>query len=86
MTPFSNVAQAEVFLTVINKSQVYGMKARSMTGIEVVLHILHPSEPKLVDAANFVNRDVLVLHDVALRLPEVKHAMEEVQIVTPMVQ
>jgi len=73
MTPFANIAQAEVFLIFIDKAQVFGMKVRSVTGIEVVFH-MHPREPKLVDTIHFINRDVLALRDVSFRFPEIKQA------------
>lgn len=74
MAPYTGVGIAELFFVYLDKSTpVFGMKIRSKTGIEKVLH-LHPGEPKMVDEDFFQNRDVLVLRELVFQLPEANRA------------
>jgi len=58
--PIHQVPSAALFLTFIDGAQMYGMKIKTKTGLDAVLH-LAGGELRVVDEDHFVNRDVFVL-------------------------
>jgi hypothetical protein len=77
MTGFQKIDYGQLFLTFLDKdTKVVGMKAKTWTGIDVVFH-LHDGAPRIVAPNLFLNRDVLALEDVAIRLPNVALAKGE---------
>jgi hypothetical protein len=73
MTRFAEVPRAALFLTFVNGAHMYGMKIKTKTGLDAVLH-LAGGEPKLVDEDHFVNRDVFVLESPTFQFPEFAQA------------
>jgi hypothetical protein len=75
MTAFPEVKQSELFLTFLDaKTRVVGMKIKTATGYDAVLH-LHEGSPKLVADTLFVNRDLFLLSNVEFRFPNIGQAM-----------
>lgn len=74
MTEFPKVAHGDLFMTFIDKMQVFGMRIK-LDSSNAVAH-LNGGQPKVVDEAHFVNRDVLVLRDVSFRFPEMSTAKD----------
>jgi hypothetical protein len=72
MTEFPKVAQGDLFMTFVDKTQMFGMKIM-LDKKTAVLH-LNGGQPKVVDEIHYTNRDVLVLKNVAFRFPEIKKA------------
>jgi hypothetical protein len=56
----------------MDNAQIFGMKIK-LNQASAVLH-LNGGKPKVVDEIHFVNRDVLVLKEVAFQFPEFKTA------------
>lgn len=73
MKQFTKVPQAALFLTFIDSAHMYGMKVKTKTGLDAVLH-LAGGEPKIVDEDHFVNRDVFVLEDAEFQFPLIAYA------------
>jgi hypothetical protein len=72
MKQFGAVPSAVLFLTFIDGAQMFGMKIKTKTGLDAVLH-LAGGEPKIVDEDHFANRDVLVLEEPEFQFPAVAY-------------
>jgi len=68
MIQFTKVPSAALFLTFIDGAQMYGMKIKTKTGLDAVLH-LAGGELRVVDEDHFVNRDVFVLDSPKFQFP-----------------
>ena len=68
MTRFDKVPSAALFLTFIDGAHMYGMKIKTKTGLDAVLH-LAGGELRVVDEGHFVNRDVFVLDSPKFQFP-----------------
>jgi hypothetical protein len=73
MTQFTKVPRAALFLTFIDGAQMYGMKIKTKTGLDAVLH-LAGGDPKVVDEDHFANRDVFVLESPKFQFPKLAEA------------
>jgi hypothetical protein len=71
MTEFQKMEQGQLFLTFLDRdTRVVGMKVKTGTGIDAVFHVCD-GEPRIVAPNLFLNRDVLSLADISIRLPNV---------------
>jgi hypothetical protein len=73
MTQFTKVPHAALFLTFIDGAQIYGMKIRTKTGLDAVLHFAS-DEPKVVEEIHFVNKDVFVLESPTFQFADLSQA------------
>ncbi|MGX9431792.1 hypothetical protein [Bradyrhizobium sp. LeoA1S1] len=72
MTEFPKVAHGDLFMTFVDKTQVFGMRIK-LDNSNAVVH-LNGGQPKVVDEVHFVNRDVFVLKDIWFRFSELSTA------------
>jgi hypothetical protein len=72
MTQFTKVPHAALFLTFIDGAQIYGMRIKTITGLDAVLHLA--SDAKVVEEIHFVNKDVFVLESPTFQFPDLSQA------------
>jgi hypothetical protein len=78
MTAFSKIGNAQIFLAILGKNKIYGIKIKTKTGLDAVLELQgEGKEPRIVQDTLFMNRDVFVPKDALFRFPEIRtHAVE----------
>jgi hypothetical protein len=73
MESFTKVSGGRLFLTFLGEIRVFGVKIKTKTGLDAVLH-LADGDPKIVQEDLFVNRDVFLLKDPKFQFPPLNEA------------